>query len=111
MKKLLILGLALALAAALFITRPTKADFEKYVRETTTIGLRHSEVARECLDREIVTVETALGAVRFKVARRNGHILNAVPEFEDCANLAAAKNLSVKEVQALAVSAYRASRS
>ena len=80
-------------------------------RETTTIGLRHSEVARECLDREIVTVETSLGAVRFKVARRNGRVLNAVPEFEDCAKLAAAKNLSVKEVQALAVSAYRASRS
>jgi len=80
-------------------------------RETTTIGLRHSEVARECLDREIVTVETSLGAVRFKVARRDGRVLNAVPEFEDCAKLAAAKNLSVKEVQALAVSAYRASRS
>jgi uncharacterized protein (TIGR00299 family) protein len=80
-------------------------------RETTTIGLRHSEVARECLDREIVTVETSLGAVRFKVARREGRVLNAVPEFEDCAKLAAAKNLSVKEVQALAVSAYRASRS
>ena len=80
-------------------------------RETTTIGLRHAEVARECLDREIVTVETSLGAVRFKVARRDGRVLNAVPEFEDCAKLAAAKNLSVKEVQALAVSAYRASRS
>ena len=80
-------------------------------RETTTIGLRHSEVGRECLDREIVTVETSLGAVRFKVARRDGRVLNAVPEFEDCAKLAAAKNLSVKEVQALAVSAYRASRS
>jgi uncharacterized protein (DUF111 family) len=37
--------------------------------------------------------------------------LNAVPEFDDCAKLAAAKNLSIKEVQALAVSAYRASRS
>ncbi len=80
-------------------------------RETTTIGLRHSEVARECLDREIVTVETPAGAVRFKIARRDGRVLNAVPEFEDCAKLAAAKNLSVKEVQALAVSAYRASRS
>jgi pyridinium-3,5-bisthiocarboxylic acid mononucleotide nickel chelatase len=80
-------------------------------RETTTIGLRHSEVARECLDREIVTVDTPLGAVRFKIARRDGRVLNAVPEFEDCAKLAAAKDLSVKEVQALAVSAYRASRS
>jgi uncharacterized protein (TIGR00299 family) protein len=80
-------------------------------RETTTIGLRHSEVSRECLDREILSVQTPLGAVRFKVARRDGRILNAVPEFEDCAKLAAEKNLSVKEVQALAVSAYRASRS
>ena len=80
-------------------------------RETTTIGLRHSEVARECLDREIVTVETPVGAVRFKIARRDGRVLNAVPEFEDCAKLAAAKNLSVKEVQALAVSAYRTGRS
>jgi hypothetical protein len=80
-------------------------------RETTTIGLRHSEVARECLDREIVTIDTPLGAVRFKIARRDGRVLNAVPEFEDCAKLAAAKDLSVKEVQALAVSAYRASRS
>jgi hypothetical protein len=80
-------------------------------RETTTIGLRHSEVARECLDREIISVETPLGAVRFKIARRDGRVLNAVPEFEDCATLAAAKNLSVKEVQALAVSAYRATRS
>jgi uncharacterized protein (TIGR00299 family) protein len=80
-------------------------------RETTTIGLRHSEVARECLDREIISVETPLGAVRFKIARRDGRVLNAVPEFDDCAKLAAAKGLSVKEIQALAVSAYRAGRS
>jgi pyridinium-3,5-bisthiocarboxylic acid mononucleotide nickel chelatase len=79
-------------------------------RETTTIGLRHSEVSRECLEREIVTVDTPAGAVRFKIARRDGRVLNAVPEFEDCAKLAATKNLSVKEVQALAVSAYRSSR-
>jgi len=80
-------------------------------RETTTIGLRHAEVDRLCLDREIVTVETPIGAVRFKIARRNGDILNAVPEFDDCARLAAAQGLSVKEVQALAASSYRATRS
>jgi pyridinium-3,5-bisthiocarboxylic acid mononucleotide nickel chelatase len=75
-------------------------------RETTTIGLRHYEVDRECLDREIVSIETPLGAVRFKVARRDGRIVNATPEFEDCAKLAAAHNVSVKEVQALAIRAY-----
>jgi uncharacterized protein (TIGR00299 family) protein len=80
-------------------------------RETTTIGLRHSEVDRQCLDREIVTVETAIGAVRVKIARRHGEIVNAVPEFDDCARLAAANGLSVKEVQALAASAYRTTRS
>ncbi|MBI3493245.1 MAG: nickel pincer cofactor biosynthesis protein LarC [Acidobacteria bacterium] len=75
-------------------------------RETTTIGLRYSAVDRECLDREIVAVETPIGVVRFKIARRDGRVVNAVPEFEDCARLASANNLSVKEVQALAVQAY-----
>ena len=70
-------------------------------RETTTIGLRYSEVDRECLQRELVTVETPVGAVRFKLAWRDGRLVNAVPEFDDCAKLAAANNLSVKEVQAL----------
>ena len=76
-------------------------------RETTTIGLRHYDVDRECLERRIVDVETPIGMVRFKVASRGGHVLNAVPEFEDCARLAAAHNLPVKEVQAIAVKAYK----
>ena len=37
MKSLLILLLALGLFLALFLTRPTKADFETYVRETTKV--------------------------------------------------------------------------
>ena len=84
--------------------RPALADV--IFRETTTIGLRYHEVARECLQREIVTVETSLGAVRFKIAYRDGRVINAVPEFEDCARLAAANNLSVKDVQTLAIKAY-----
>jgi uncharacterized protein (TIGR00299 family) protein len=77
-------------------------------RETTTIGLRYAEVDRECLRREIVSVETPLGAVRFKLAWRDGRIVNAVPEFDDCARLAAESGQSIKEVQALAAQAYRA---
>jgi len=79
-------------------------------RETTTIGLRHYDVDRECLDREIVTVATPIGAVRFKVARHGGRVVNVVPEFEDCAKLAAEKSLSVKEVQAIAIKAYSGDR-
>jgi pyridinium-3,5-bisthiocarboxylic acid mononucleotide nickel chelatase len=80
-------------------------------RETTTIGLRHHEVERECLLREIIAVETPLGAIRFKLARRDGRVVNATPEFDDCARLATAHNLSVKEVQAMAIQAYGVSHS
>ena len=77
-------------------------------RETTTIGLRYSEVERDCLVREFVDVETPVGKVRMKLAWRDGRVVNAVPEFEDCAKLAAAHNLPVKDVQALAVTAWAA---
>ena len=80
-------------------------------RETTTIGLRHYEVERECLRRDIVSVDTPVGAIRFKLAWRDGRIVNAVPEFDDCAALAAANRLPVKDVQAIAVQAYRALQS
>jgi uncharacterized protein (TIGR00299 family) protein len=86
--------------------RPVLSDI--VFRETTTIGLRHYEVERECLEREIISVETTLGQVRFKLASRNGRVVNATPEFEDCAALARTHNMSVKDVQALALQAYGA---
>ena len=75
-------------------------------RESTTIGLRVTETERERLDREAVAVETPIGSIRIKVARRDGAIRNAAPEFEDCARLAAERRLSIKEVQAIAVKAW-----
>lgn len=75
-------------------------------RETTTIGVRHREMARECLAREHRTVQTALGAVRFKVASRNGVVLNAAPEFGDLQALAVAHGRPIKDVQALAMKAF-----
>ena len=84
--------------------RPVLTDI--IFRETTTIGLRHSEVDRECLQREMVAVETPLGMVGFKVAWRDGRVINAAPEFEDCVKLAATHHLSIKEVQVVAVKAF-----
>ncbi|CAN5884149.1 hypothetical protein BH24ACI5_BH24ACI5_15390 [soil metagenome] len=74
--------------------------------ETTTIGVRYQEMLRECLDRESVDVETPVGTVRFKVATRGGRMLNASPEFDDCARIAAARGLPVKDVQALALAVW-----
>jgi pyridinium-3,5-bisthiocarboxylic acid mononucleotide nickel chelatase len=75
-------------------------------QETTTIGVRFTEMSRECLERETVTVETPLGAVRFKVARRDGRVFNAQPEFDDVSRLAAEHSRPIKEVQALAAKAW-----
>jgi pyridinium-3,5-bisthiocarboxylic acid mononucleotide nickel chelatase len=44
--------------------------------------------------------------VRMKIARRDGVVLNAAPEFEDCARLARERDLPVKDVQAAATKAW-----
>jgi pyridinium-3,5-bisthiocarboxylic acid mononucleotide nickel chelatase len=79
-------------------------------RETTTIGVRYREMTRECLDRETITVDTPLGPVRFKVARRDGEVLNASPEFDDCARIARERDVPLKDVQAAAMKAFLDSR-
>jgi uncharacterized protein (DUF111 family) len=63
-------------------------------------------MARECLEREMVPVETPLGTIRFKVARRRGHVLNAQPEFDDLVRLAGEHVRPIKEVQAVAAKAW-----
>lgn len=75
-------------------------------RESTTIGVRYQELSRECLDREMVAVELPLGQVRFKVARRDGQVLNAQPEFDDLAKLSRERGIPIKDVQALAHKAW-----
>jgi uncharacterized protein (TIGR00299 family) protein len=75
-------------------------------RETTTIGVRHHEMDRECLSREWVTVATTYGPVRIKVARRGAVVMNASPEYEDCAALATRHQAAVRDVHSAAVDAY-----
>jgi uncharacterized protein (TIGR00299 family) protein len=79
---------------------------ELMFRETTTIGVRSVEMARDCLQRRTETVTTAMGPIRFKVASREGRVLNAQPEFDDLSRLAAEHGVPIKDVQALATKAW-----
>jgi hypothetical protein len=67
-------------------------------RETTTLGLRLTEVGRRCLDREWREVQTEYGPVRVKIGRLGDEILNVAPEYEDCVRLAREKGVPVKAV-------------
>ena len=74
--------------------------------ESTTIGVRVSEIDRDSLDREIVSIDSPFGAVRVKVARRNGEILNVAPEFDDCVRVAEEHERSVKDIQAVVMKSW-----
>ncbi len=86
------------------LTAPSTVDAVRGVlfRETSTIGVREHAVAKHVLDRAVVTVAVAGGDVRVKVARLGGRVVNAVPEFEDVAALAAREGRPVKDVLAAA---------
>ena len=90
------------------LCEPDKSDAlsQLLFEQTTTIGVRISEARRKVLDREQVTVETAYGAVQVKVARREGKVVNAAPEFDDCQRLATEKSVPLKQVIAAAETAY-----
>jgi uncharacterized protein (DUF111 family) len=75
-------------------------------RETTTIGARFHAVEREVLERGWREVAIPGGVVRIKVASRNGEVLNAAPEFEDCLRIAEQTGEPVKTVLATAMAAW-----
>ncbi len=82
---------------------------ELILSETSTIGTRSYEVGRLIADRRWQEVTLSRGGrVRIKVALdRQGNVVNAAPEFDDCAAYASEHQLPVKEVIAEAVARFR----
>jgi len=66
--------------------------------ETTTLGVRAYEVERHALERRIVAVETQYGPIDVKVAQLNGHIVKAMPEYEQCRRAAREANVPLRVV-------------
>ena len=74
--------------------------------ETTTIGVRRREEARQTLARRWENVLTPWGEVRIKIASMNGTVTNYAPEYEDCRRLAAEHHVPLKTVMGGAIEAY-----
>ena len=67
--------------------------------ETTTLGLRSYPVQRRALERETVRVETLYGPIDVKVARLNGHVINQMPEYEQCRAAARLADVPLRAVE------------
>ncbi len=67
--------------------------------ETTTLGVRVSEVERNCLPREIIAVETEFGTIDVKIARFGDRVVNVKPEYEQMRRFALQSNVSLREME------------
>jgi uncharacterized protein (TIGR00299 family) protein len=76
-------------------------------RQTSTIGLRETSIAKTALDRDMRTVQVDGHDVHVKLALHGGRVVNAQPEYEDVSRAAALTGRAVKEVLADAVAASR----
>src|SRR5436309_712140 len=75
-------------------------------RETTTIGIRRHAVDRTTLERQFIEVDTEYGKLKMKVSKLDGEVVNAAPEYEDCARIAREADVPLKQVQAAAMKSY-----
>ena len=76
-------------------------------QETTTLGIRHTVQQRTALPRCIETIETPYGPVHVKVAQFRNRLVNAQPEYEDCAQLARQHQKPLIEIQQAAIQSWQ----
>lgn len=71
-------------------------------RESTTFGIRRSNVVKNALERELVPVETPWGTVSVKLGFLEGEVITVSPEYSDCASAAGKGGVALKEVYRVA---------
>jgi hypothetical protein len=67
-------------------------------RETTTIGLRRQEMERRVMNREIRTVDTAVGSAKVKLCTY-GDVRKIYPEYDSVAELCRKTGRDFEEIR------------
>jgi pyridinium-3,5-bisthiocarboxylic acid mononucleotide nickel chelatase len=91
------------------LVAPERADEVRATvfRETTTLGIRSYPVARHALPRETTQVTVGGVEISVKVARLDGVVVTAQPEYDDVVRAARALDRPTREVLAEAVATAR----
>jgi pyridinium-3,5-bisthiocarboxylic acid mononucleotide nickel chelatase len=77
------------------------------LRGSSTLGVRVTETRRVVAERQVVEVETELGAARVKIKYLDGKAIEWAPEFEDARRLAQESGRELREVIRLVAEAAR----
>lgn len=79
---------------------PAKREAVSHIllTETSTFGIRFTEMDRIILDRQSMEVQTPYGKVAVKVGSMDGQVMHFSPEYESCKQIARKKNIPVKTV-------------
>jgi uncharacterized protein (DUF111 family) len=82
------------------LCRPVDAERASaiLIEQTTTLGVRQYQVDRIAADRQFESVETRWGTVRVKLKIWNGRVIDANPEYDDCAAIARRRDAGLREV-------------
>lgn len=70
------------------------------IEQTTTLGVRLTPTSRRKAARAFATVTVPWGEAQVKLKRWHGRVIAAVPEYDDCAALAAATGLPIATIHA-----------
>ncbi|MDH3257517.1 MAG: nickel pincer cofactor biosynthesis protein LarC [Nitrospinota bacterium] len=79
---------------------PTKRETVAHIllTETSTFGIRFTEMDRIILERQQLEVQTPYGKVAVKVGSLDGQVIHFSPEYENCKQIARKKKIPVKTV-------------
>ena len=95
------------LLAAICDPDKAKTIAEIILTETSTFGVRISVSQRVCLERHREEITTEFGAVGIKVGEKDGRMVTASPEYEDCKKAANNHAVPIRLVYETALAAFR----
>lgn len=90
-----------ATVVSLICPSEARADLEQVLIEhSTTLGIRALPLDRTKAERRFETVTTRWGEVRVKLKIWRGRVLDAVPEYADCLEIARRADVSIRSIHA-----------